>query len=235
MLKFPLYKIVAAGSLLLGMAAAAAEHNELTETEAADGWRLLFDGRTTGGWRNYQSEVLSDGWQVVDGTLARVSKGAGDLVTVEQFGDFELSLEARVEKGGNSGVFIRADESQPYIFLSAPEIQILDDANHRDGRSPLTSAGSNYALHPAPEGIARPAGQWNSFRVRVVGNEVTQWLNGTRIISYELGSADWQTRRQNSKFSDWPIYGTLARGHIGLQDHGDPVAFRNIKLLIIGN
>lgn len=130
-------------------------------------------------------------------------------------------------------MFIRADESQPYIFLSAPEIQILDDANHHDGKDPLTSAGSNYALHPAPRGIAHPAGEWNSFRVRVQGNHVVQWLNGQEIVNYELGSADWTARLGRSKFADWPVYGKLERGYIGLQDHGDLVRFRNIKIRVL--
>jgi hypothetical protein len=207
----------------------AGEHNTLTAEEQAAGWQLLFDGETTSSWRNYQAEELSAGWQAVDGTLARIS-AAGDIVTLDQFEDFELQLEARILEGGNSGVFIRAGESEPYIFMSAPEIQILDDARHRDGKSPLTSAGSNYGLHPAPRGVANPAGEWNHIRVRVTGESVTQWLNGVEIADYELGSEDWQARVDASKFSAWPIYGTLARGHIGLQDHGDPVAFRNIKI-----
>ena len=155
---------------------------------------------------------------------------AGDIVTREQYGDFELKLEWRVEEGGNSGLFLRGREDDPYIFMSAPEIQILDDERHRDGQSPLTSAGSNYGLHPAPRGIVRPAGEWNAIRVLVEGDRVTQWLNDVEIVSYELGSEDWRARVAASKFSEWPAYGTLARGHIGLQDHGDPVQFRNIKI-----
>lgn len=207
-------------------------HNTLTEAERSAGWQLLFDGQTRHGWRNYQSDTLSDGWQVVAGTLSRVGP-AGDIVTEAEYGDFELQLEWRLESGGNSGLFIRAGEAERYIFMSAPEIQILDDAGHSDGRSPLTSAGSNFGLHPAPRGIVKPAGQWNHIRVLVSGDSVTQWLNGTEIVSYELGSEDWQARVAKSKFSAWPAYGTHRRGHIGLQDHGDPVAFRGIKIRII--
>jgi hypothetical protein len=143
---------------------------------------------------------------------------------------FELVLDWRVAPGGNSGVFFRADESQPQIYMSAPEVQILDDAGHRDGASELTSAGSNYALHAAPRGVVRPAGEWNRLRLKVEGATVSQWLNGVHMITYELGSADWQARVAASKFSQWPVYGTLPRGHIGLQDHGDVVAFRNIRV-----
>jgi hypothetical protein len=209
-----------------------AEQNTLSPEEATAGWRLLFDGATTTGWRNYRKDDLSDGWQAVDGTLARVGRG-GDIVTVDQFADFELSLEWRLEEGGNSGVFIRGSEENRFIFMSAPEMQILDDDNHRDGQSPLTSAGSNYGLHPAPRGIVRPVGEWNQIRLLVEGDNVTQWMNGQLIVGYALGSDDWLRRVKQSKFAAWPDYGTLKTGHIGLQDHGDPVAFRNIKIRTI--
>jgi hypothetical protein len=114
--------------------------------------------------------------------------------------------------------------------MSAPEVQILDDNHHKDGQSTLTSAGANYGLHPAPRGVVRSAGAWNKVRLRVVGDEVTQWLNDQLIISYQLGSDDWQQRVDNSKFKRWPDYGQARKGHIGLQDHGDPVAFRNIRI-----
>lgn len=219
--------------LLFAAGTAMAGENTLTDAERDDGWKLLFDGYSTEGWRNYRATGLSSGWQVVDGTLARVTGTAGDIVTVEEYADFELALDWRVEAGGNSGVFIRAGEADPYIFFSAPEVQILDDDRHRDGKNPLTSAGSNYGMHPAPRGIVRPAGQWNHVRVLVEGKRVVQWLNGQQIVAYELGSADWKERLAKSKFAAWPAYGTLPRGHIGLQDHGDPVAFRNIKLRVI--
>ena len=218
--------ILSCGSL------AAAEHNRLTAEEVGAGWQLLFDGETTTGWRNYRSDGISDGWQVVDGTLARVGR-AGDIVTVDEYTDFELTLEWRVEEGGNSGIFYRANEDNDYIFMSAPEMQILDDPNHRDGKSQLTSAGSNYGLHPAPRGVVKPAGEWNYVRLLVEGPNVTQWMNGGLIVGYALGSPDWQARVGNSKFKAWPDYGTMASGYIGLQDHGDPVAFRNIKIRII--
>ncbi len=225
-------KPLGAMALLTMLAASAsAAHNQLTEAEAAAGWMLLFDGETLAGWRSYQRESLEAGWAVVDGTLAWTERG-GDIVTIEEYGDFELELEWRVEAGGNSGIFIRAGETEPYIFMTAPEMQVLDDAGHRDGQSPLTSAGSNYGLHPAPAGAVKPAGEWNHARIRVAGQEVSQWLNGVHVVTYELGSEDWRARVAASKFARWPAYGTLESGHIGLQDHGDPVAYRNIKIRI---
>ena len=208
-------------------------HNTLTAAERTAGWRLLFDGRTTDGWRGYNRTDMPAGWQVVNGTLARVSEG-GDIVTRDQYADFELALEWRVEPGGNSGIFYRGVElpDQP-IYVSAPEMQVLDDARHRDGQSPLTSAGAVYGLYPAPRGIVRPAGEWNAARVVVNGSRVEHWLNGTQVAVYELGSEDWAKRVAAAKFAEWPAYGKAARGHIGLQDHGDPVAYRSIKLRVL--
>lgn len=198
--------------------------------DSAEGWVNLLADNSLAAWRNYQSETVSDGWSVSNGMLQRTGAKAGDLITREQYADFELELEWRVENGGNSGIFFRATESEPRIYLSAPEVQILDDNHHKDGRSPLTSAGSNYALHPAPRGVVRSAGAWNQVRLRVEGDQVSQWLNNQLIVEYQLGSEDWQQRVANSKFAKWSSYGKAPSGHIGLQDHGDPVAFRNIRI-----
>lgn len=161
--------------------------------------------------------------------LVRTGSG-GDIITDRQFSDFELSLEWRVEEGGNSGVFYRAAEGEEWIYHSAPEMQVLDDAGHVDGGDPLTSAGANYGLHPAARGVVRPAGEWNQARVVVEGNHVEHWLNEVRVVEYELGSEDWEARVADSKFVEWPAYGRAPRGHIGLQDHGDPVWYRNVKI-----
>lgn len=203
--------------------------NTLTPEEREAGWRLLFDGESLDGWRGFRMDSMPDGWKVVDGTLARTGPG-GDIITRERFEDFELSLEWRVEEGGNSGVFYLVTEEVDRIFEGAPEMQVLDDAAHPDGRSPLTSAGANYGLHPAPDGVVRPAGEWNRARIVVRDRRVEHWLNGRRVVEYELGSEDWQRRVAESKFVQWPLYGQARRGHIGLQDHGDPVWFRSIKI-----
>ena len=203
--------------------------NTLTDAEREAGWQLLFDGRTTDGWRGYMHQDLPAGWQVVDGLLTRVSR-AGDIVTTDTFSDFELVFEFNVEPGGNSGIFIRAIEGPAQIWHAAPEYQILDDERHRDGASPLTSTGANYAVHPAPRGVVRPAGQWNEGRILVDGHRVEHWLNGQKVVEYELGSADWKRRVADSKFVEWPEYGQARSGHIGLQDHGSRVAYRNIKV-----
>lgn len=219
----------------LGLAACAGAQetmNTLTDAERAAGWRLLFDGKTLDGWRGYNMDGLPPSWAVEDGTITRVAAG-GDLITREQFGDFELAFEWRVGPGGNSGVFYRGVEGLPVIYHGAPEYQVLDDANHVDGRSPLTSAGSNYALHPAPRGVVKPAGEWNSGRIVVRGNSVEHWLNGTRVLAYELHDEEWKRLVAESKFVAWPAYGMAERGHLGLQDHGDPVWYRNLKVRVL--
>ena len=214
-------------------AAEAGAHNTLTAAERAEGWRLLFDGESLDGWRGFRQDGVPEGsWAARDGMLQRVGPG-GDIITDEQFENFELSLEWRVEEGGNSGIFYLASEDADRIFESAPEMQVLDDAGHVDGGSPLTSAGANYALHPAPRGVVRPVGEWNEARIVVNDGHVEHWLNGQQIVTYELGSEDWQRRVAESKFAEWPTYGQARVGHIGLQDHGDPVWFRNIKIRVL--
>lgn len=207
--------------------------NTLTAAQQADGWKLLFDGKTTGGWRNYRKETVSPGWSVVQGLLTRSGANAGDIITSEKYRNFDLVLDWRVAEGGNSGLFYRGTEDNDYIWQTAPEMQILDDERHADGKSPLTSAGSVFALYEAPRGAVKPAGQWNTARVLANGNHVEHWLNGTKLLEYERGSDDWNERVAKSKFRTMPSFGRPAEGHIGLQDHGDLVEFRNIRIKVL--
>ena len=207
--------------------------NVLSASETAEGWRLLFDGKTTAGWRNFRQQTISPGWKVVDGSLVRADSGAGDIITNDKFKNFELALDWKISAGGNSGIFYRATEQVPIIYEGAPEMQVLDDARHADGKSQLTSAGANYGLWPAPRGVVHPAGEWNQARLIVNGNHVEHWLNGTKLLEYELGSAEWKDRVAKSKFNAWPLYGTAQEGHIGLQDHGDRVEYRNIRIRVL--
>jgi len=223
---------VLTGGLGMGMAMAASGQpapNTLTAEERAAGWRLLFDGTTTAGWRGFRQTAMPGGWAVVDGALTRVGKG-GDIVTEEEFSDFELSFEWQIAPGGNSGVFFGVSETAKAVWHTAPEYQILDNAGHKDGATPATSTGANYALHPPARNVARPAGQWNQSRIVVRGAHVEHWLNGERIVEYELGSADWKALVAASKFQEHSAYGTVRPGRIALQDHGDRVAFRSIKI-----
>ena len=208
--------------------------NRLTPAEEAEGWRLLFDGESLDGWRGYRRQSVPAGWSAEGGVLAFApgadSGGGGDLITAERFGDFELSLEWKIGPSGNSGIFYRVTEEERAPYWSGPEMQILDDDGHADGKSPKTSAGSNYALHEPQNHVVRPVGEWNRVRIVVSGAHVEHWLNGARAVAYELWSAEWEAAVAKTKFAEWPRYGRARRGHVGLQDHGDPVWFRNIKI-----
>jgi hypothetical protein len=194
--------------------------------------RPLFDGVSTRGWRGFRRGDVPSGWQAVDSALTRVGEG-GDLITEEQFQNFELVLEWKIREGGNSGIMFRVTEEAERTYETGPEIQVLDDERHRDGGSRLTSAGSNYGLHAAPEGVVRPVGQWNAVRLVVNGAHVEHWLNGVKVVEYELWTPAWDSLVQASKFAQWPGYGRAGRGHIALQDHGDWVAYRNISIRVL--
>ena len=193
-------------------------------------WRPLFDGTTTAAWRGYKQDALPDGWQAVDGALARVGQ-AGDIITVEQFENFELRFEWQLEEGGNSGVFFGVtEEVDGPVWHSGPEFQLLHNAGHRDGQAPITSAGSNYAVHPPAADVTRPVGAWNTSRLIVNRGRVEHWMNGMHLLTYAIDSPDWRERVEASKFAELPRYGRVSRGHIAIQDHGDPVRFRNIRI-----
>jgi hypothetical protein len=194
--------------------------------------RPLFDGFSTRGWRGFRRPDVPAGWQVVDGALTRVGDG-GDLITEEQFENFELALEWKVARGGNSGIMFRVTEDAEATYHTGPEVQVLDDAAHRDGLSRLTAAGANYALHPAAEGVVRAAGEWNAVRLVVNGAHVEHWLNGVKVVEYDLWTPAWDSLVQASKFAEWPGYGRARKGHIALQDHGDSVAYRNIRIRVL--
>lgn len=206
--------------------------NVLTDEEKKAGWRLLFDGQTTTGWRGFDKDAFPDqGWKVIDGCLVRVGPG-GDITTDGKFGDFELRLEWRISPGGNSGIFFRSAEGFRYPWETGPEMQVLDNAEHPDGQDPKTSAGSNYALHAPVRDVTRPVGFFNQVRIIANGPHVEYWLNDVMVVRYELESPEWVKLVAESKFKSMPNYGRLARGHIVLQDHGDKVWYRNIKIRV---
>ncbi len=201
----------------------------------AAGWKVLFDGTSTDQWRNYNKDTLSDKWQVKDGALVLTGKGGGDIITKEQYGSYELSLEYRIGKGGNSGLMFHVQEVKgkpPYD--SGPEIQIQDNVAGRDPQK----AGWLYQFYQAPvdpqtgkpTDATKPAGEWNQLRLTLDGPKGTVWMNGVKYYDFEVGSADWNERLAKSKFAKWANFAKAGKGHICLQDHGDEVAFRNIKI-----
>ena len=192
-------------------------------------WRSLLDDQGSA-WRGWKSESFPAGWKVSGDELSKDGE-VEDLVSREMFGDFELEFEWKIGEGGNSGIFYRGTREYEYVFWSAPEYQLLDDAAHADGKNRLTSAGSAYALYPPPAGIVKPAGEWNSSRIVAKGAHVEHWLNGKKVVEYELWSPDWEAKVKASKFKDWPNYGRAKKGYIAIQgDHEGALSLRNIRI-----
>jgi hypothetical protein len=192
-------------------------------------WRSLLDDKGSA-WRGWKSADLPAGWQIDGDTISKDGE-VEDIVTRELFGDFELELEWKIGKGGNSGIFYRGTREYDYIFWSAPEYQLLDDANAPDGRKPLSSAAAVYALYAAPAGVVKPYDQWNTTRIVVNGARVEHWLNGQKVVSYELWSPDWKAKVAASKFAAYPDYGLAKEGYIGIQgDHPGTLALRRIRI-----
>jgi cytochrome c len=204
-------------------------YNVLTDAEKSAGWKLLFDGRSTKGWRGYKQKEAPAGWEVVTGSLMR-TRGGGDLISEEQFGDFELTLDWKVETAGNSGIIFRCDESEGAPWMTGIEMQVLDNAGHPDGRSAITSAGAAYALYAPPQDASFGANRWNTARIVAKGTKITLELNGVKTADFDTASDEFKTKLKSSKFADMAKFATLARGHIVLQDHGDRVSYRNVKI-----
>ena len=198
---------------------------------AQSGFVPLFDGKTTHGWHGFKRTDMPKGWSAKGGALT-FTPGieGGDISTDKVYGDFDFRFEWRISKGGNSGVMYRADESHEAAYLTGPEYQILDNLKHPDGRKKETSASSCYGLYAANGVKVKPVGQWNTGRIVARGNTVEHWLNGVRGVKYTIGSADWNKRMADSKFTAMIDFASLKFGHIVLQDHGDPVAYRNLRL-----
>lgn len=219
-----------AGNAVPVASGAAAGQTQLTEEERTAGWRALFDGTGTSAWRGYHEQTFPSGWHIVDGVLTKTGS-VHDIITRDEFGNFELALDWRLSPGGNSGVFYRGTEEYEAVYWSAPEYQLLDDAGHPDGRSRLTSAGSAFGLYPSPAGVVKPAGEWNSTLIVVNGSHAEHWMNGQKLLEYELGSPDWEARVKASKFKDWPHYGSAPKGHIAVQgDHDGTLSIRNVRV-----
>lgn len=217
-------------ALVLGVATISAQQpNVLSAAETSGGWQLLFDGTTLNGWRGFKSAEPPAGWQAADGAIVRVG-GPGDLMTAEQYGDFELRLEWQIVAGGNSGIMFHVTGDGAQTYETGPEFQVLHNAGHADGKNPLTSAGSNYAVLAPVRDVTRPVGEWNEIRLLVKGAHVEHWMNGVKLLEYELWSPDWEARVAASKFGKMPGYGRARRGYIVLQEHGAQVSYRNIKI-----
>jgi hypothetical protein len=193
-------------------------------------WRALFDGTSLDAWRGYKTDKVPAGWRIAEGSLVK-DASVGDIVSKDEFGDFELELEWKIGEAGNSGIFYRGTEEYERIYWSAPEYQLLDDIKAADNKTRLTCAGAAYALYPSPAGHLKPVGEWNQTRIIVKGSHVEHWLNGVKLLEYELWSPDWEAKVKSSKFAAYPNFGRAKKGHIALQgDHNGSLAFRNIRV-----
>ncbi|MDX1962422.1 MAG: PQQ-dependent sugar dehydrogenase [Pirellulales bacterium] len=213
---------------------ATATANTLSESEKLTGWKLLFDGKTTSGWRNFKSDKLNDAWQVADGELTLTKAGGGDIVTVDQYDNFELSLEYKISPGGNSGLMFHSTEEADTPWMTGPEIQIQDNVDGHDPQKAgwlyqLYGADRDWATGKVPD-ATRPANEWNQLQVRISEQQSDIHMNGIRYSSFQKGSKDWNDRVAKSKFASMPLFGKAKKGHISLQDHGNQVSFRNIKI-----
>lgn len=232
-------RIIIAATIALAAVAgirAADTPNTLTNKERAEGWKLLFDGSTTSGWRGYKKDAAPEAWKVEDGALTLAGKRVGDLITVDEYENFEFAFEWKISKNGNSGVFYLVQEKPELAqtYHSGPEYQVIDNAGHPDAKNgPDRHAGANYALQAPAKDTSKPVGQWNQGRIVKRGAHVEHWLNGEKVVEYELWSDAWKAQVAASKFSKMPAYATAKKGHLALQDHGDPVAFRSLKIKVL--
>src|SRR4030095_15106829 len=200
----------------------------------ASNWRVLCDGTSLKDWKGYKTDAVPAGWKIENGTLAKDAPVA-DIVSRDEFGDFELELDWKIGDAGNSGIFYRGTEEYDHIYWSAPEYQLLDDIRGADNKTRLTCAGAAYALYPSPAGHLKPVGDWNTTRIVARGAHVEHWLNGVKLVEYELWSPDWEAKVKASKFAAYPNFGRAKRGRIAMQgDHAGMRAFRNIMMREIG-
>jgi hypothetical protein len=193
-------------------------------------WRALIEPESAPALRGWGEPGLPAGWQVHDGVLSK-NGAVDDLVSVDTFGNFELRFDWKIGKAGNSGIFYRATREYDHVYWSGPEYQLLDDAHAHDGANRDTAAGSAYALYGAPAGVVRPYGHWNTSRLIVVGHHVEHWLNGRKVVEYELTGDDWRRRVAASKFAQYPHYGLAPVGLIGIQgDHPGSLELSKLRI-----
>ena len=200
--------------------------NTLSEDEKKAGWELLFDGKSMDHWRNYRKDDLGNGWKVEDGEIRWSRRGAGDIITKRCYMGFEFKVDYKISKGGNSGLMYHVTEDGGSSYYTGPEIQIQDN---KDGTDPQ-KAGWLYQLYKADVDATKPAGEWNTLHILITPEKCEQYMNGTKYCEYVKGGDDWNERVANSKFSSMPLFGKANNGHICLQDDGNQVAFRNIKI-----
>ncbi len=220
--------------LLIALTQLASAQNKLTQKEQKQGWNMLFNGKNTDGWHSYLKPKAEAAWMIKDGalTLDPKAEGQGDLVTDKEYENFELALDWNISAEGNSGVIFGVHEDPAFgaTYNTGIEMQVLDNKGAEDNKQATHLAGSLYDMKAPSAAVAKPAGEWNTARIRKQNGHLTFWLNGTKTIETQIGSADWETLLNNSKFKSWKNFAKYPKGHIALQDHGHVVSFRNIMI-----
>lgn len=211
--------------------------NSLSKKEKKQGWQLLFDGQTLNGWKGFNSDQVFSCWSVVNGELICKGEGgsetAGDIITVSDYDNFELSLDWNISKAGNSGIFYHVLEGEKYhaAYETAPEYQLIDDLGWPDKLEEWQKTGADYAMtNTVKDKKLMPAGEWNNSRIIYNKGHVEYWLNGMKVVEFEAYSPEWEKLRASGKWKQYPDYAISKTGHIGLQNHGSGVKFRNIKV-----
>lgn len=212
----------------------ATAQNTLSAKEKRDGWQLLFDGKSTDGWKSWKSDKVNDRWKVANGELYldKSVKEGGDLVTTKEYKDYELALEWKISECGNSGIIFNVVDDEKYknTYQTGPEMQVLDNTCHPDAKIDKHRSGDLYDLIACSKETVKPAGEWNKVRIVSKNAKMEFWLNDTKVVSFTMHTPEWDEMVANSKFKTMPDFGKALQGHIALQDHGDPVWFRNIKI-----
>jgi len=206
--------------------------NTLSEKEKKDGWVLLFDGESTKGWRNYKNRE-ADGWAVANGEVYCKETGVtkrADLITVDQYENYELQIDWKISPKHNSGIIYMVTEDNGASYESGPEYQLIDDIGYPDKLSDKQLSGANYDMQAPSAKVSKPAGEFNHTKIVINKGHVEHWLNGTKVVDYQLWTSEWEQQKANSKWKDVKTYGMSKKGYIALQDHGGGVAFKNIKI-----
>jgi len=215
--------------------------NHLSSTEKKDGWTLLFDGKTTKGWHRYGAGAIDSVWKIKEEVLcldarnkkARNIKGDWDIITDEEFENFDLQVEWKVSKNANSGIFFMIHEDKKkfnWPWETGPEMQVLDNEGHPDAKIAKHRAGDLYDLVACSKETVKPYGEWNLAGIKLLNGKLDLYLNGVNVVSTSLWDDNWKKMVANSKWKSHPSFATYRKGHIGLQDHGDEVCYRNIKI-----
>ena len=215
---------------LLACASTPLEDNTLSKKEKTAGWELLFNGKDMSQWRNFKKQSINSKWQIAENSMSLNSRGGGDLISNKQYENFEFKLEWKISKNGNSGIFILADEKGKKVYSHAPEIQILDNEGHRDKKIPNHRSGSLYDMIEAPAASQKKAGEWNKLRIQLDKRHLQVWQNEVKTVDIVIGSEKWNKALAGSKFKDWKGFAKNSKGHLGLQDHGNVVFYKNLKI-----